>query len=67
MISVSSSNVSAIGHDGDASVLRVEYTDGSIYQYHGVPPAQFRGLLRARSKGGYLHRHIKGHYPFTKL
>lgn len=66
-IPVSSSNVQSIGYDSDSSILEVEFTNGAIYQYFGVPQDVYDGLMDAASKGTYLHRHVKQAYSFVKL
>ena len=64
---VSSSNISAIGYDADNQVLEVEFTNGAVYSYSGVPTGECEGFMNADSKGKYLHANIKNRYPFTKL
>ncbi len=66
-VSVSSSNIRAIGYDPSTSTLEVEFTTGSIYQYHGVPQEEYDALINAASKGKYFGANIKNKYPFTKL
>lgn len=68
MIPVSSSNIDSIGHDSDASVLRVMFKDGSVYEYLGVSNQVFQAFLQAGSKGQFLDREIKkGGYSFRKV
>jgi hypothetical protein len=64
---VSSSNIAAIGYDEDTQILEVEFTDGSVYQYSGVPPSEHNGMMNADSKGKYLHANIKKRYTHVKL
>ena len=64
---VTSTNVRAIGYDLDSQTLEVEFNNGSVYQYAGVPQDEYEGLMNADSKGKYLNANIKGRYPFTKL
>ena len=64
---VSSSNISAIGYDADNNVLEVEFTNGAVYSYSGVPPGEYETFMNADSKGKYLHANIKNRYPFAKL
>jgi hypothetical protein len=64
---VTSSNISAIGYDEDSQTLEVEFTDGSVYQYAGVPVGEFEGFMNADSKGKYLHASIKNRYSYVKL
>jgi hypothetical protein len=56
---VSSSNIASIGYDSTHEILEVEFLDGSIYHYFGVPEILFRGLMAATSHGSYLDAHIK--------
>lgn len=67
MISVSSSNVSAIGYDEGNQYLYVSFLNNSLYIYKGVPIGEFEGLKIAPSVGSYLHRNIKNIYPYERL
>lgn len=68
MISVSSSNVQAIGYDEVNQVLYVRFDNNSLYSYQGVPIAEFDGLQNASSKGTYLNVNIKkGPYLYQRL
>lgn len=64
---VSSSNISAIGYDSDSEMLEVEFTNGAVYSYSGVPLGEYDGFMNADSKGKYLHANIKGRDPYVKL
>jgi hypothetical protein len=64
---VSSSNVSSIGYDADSQTLEVEFNNGAVYQYSGIPEYEYVGIMNADSKGKYLHSNIKNRYPFSKL
>lgn len=66
-VSVSSSNIRAIGYDSSTSTLEVEFTTGSIYQYHDVPQSEFDAMLNAESKGRYFSANIRNNYPYAKL
>ncbi len=63
---VESSNVRAIGHDDDILELWVEFNDGSIYVYEGVPAVIYEELMDAPSKGSYLNRVIKGNFAYRR-
>lgn len=67
MISVSSTNVEAIGYDQDTQTLQVEFKNGSNYQYFDVPEKIFYELRDASSIGAYLSANIKGVYRFSRL
>lgn len=64
---VSSSNLESVGYDPDSAVLEIEFRDGSIYQYSGVPQHVHTALMTAASLGSFLHKHIKGKYPYRKV
>ena len=66
MIYVDSSNVEAIGYDGDARELHVQFVSGRSYVYYEVPQDVFDAFMSATSKGSFLNREIKGVYHFTK-
>jgi len=64
-ISVSSSNIASVGwEDG---ILEVEFTNGGVYQYQGVPEDIYAGLMASGSKGKYLASSIKNVFPYTKV
>ena len=65
MIPVSSSNLSAVGYDGNT--LRIQFHTGGVYDYSGVPESVYNGLMNAASKGSYHAAHIKNDYPYRKL
>ncbi|MGH1466145.1 MAG: KTSC domain-containing protein [Cognatishimia sp.] len=67
MISVNSSNVSAVGYDGDTSTLQIQFNDGSLYQYFDVPEHIFDGLRTADSVGRYLHQNVKGVFRYSRI
>lgn len=43
--------------------LFVQFTNGRIYKYIGVPFAVYHELVNAQSFGQYLNRNIKPIYP----
>jgi hypothetical protein len=64
---VRSSNVASVGHDPNRNILDVEFRDGSLYRYFGVPTALFLDLVGASSIGSFLATEIKGIYRFERL
>lgn len=67
MIPVSSSNLLSIGYDNETATLRIEFKNGSQYEYYGVPEDVFNGLLSAGSKGTYFDQNIKkAGYSYSK-
>lgn len=66
-ISVSSSNIAAIGYDVQSSTLEIEFLNGSIYQYFDVAENVYNELMQAGSIGAYLNSYIKGNYRFSRV
>lgn len=64
---VRSSNVSSVGYNQKAEILEVEFHNGSIYHYFGVPSYLFNGLMSASSHGKYLNAYIKPKYAYEQL
>ena len=64
---VSSSNVKSIGFDEKNKVLEIEFHSGGIYQYSNVENDVYNKLMNASSKGGFVHRFIKGRYPTKRI
>tara|TARA_B100000965_G_scaffold215949_2_gene180601 strand:+ start:8188 stop:8400 length:213 start_codon:yes stop_codon:yes gene_type:complete len=64
---VSSSNIRSIGYDAQNEVLEVEFVNGGIYQYFGVPKNIYERLMAASSKGRFLSTHIRDRYRTRKI
>ena len=65
---VQSSSVSSVGYDQDSSTLEIEFLNGSIYQYFGVPESIFDGLMNAPSKGKFLDQFVKkAGYSYARI
>lgn len=47
--------------------LDVEFVTGRVYRYLEVPGSVARGLVGARSKGGYLNRAIRDRFAYVRL
>ncbi len=56
---VTSSNIKSIGYDPSRKLLEIEFTKGSIYQYHPVTESAYNELISAESVGKHFHTHIK--------
>lgn len=64
---VQSSNIASIGYDQASQTLEVEFLNGGVYQYFGVPLNIYQGIMAASSHGEYLAQHIKGRYRYSKV
>ena len=64
---VSSSNISSIGYDPALFTLEVEFLNGRIYRYFGVPEHLHRQLMIARSHGTFLSKFIQNSFNFARI
>jgi uncharacterized protein len=64
---VVSSNLSSVGYDPETQVLEIEFLNGGVYQYYGVPADVYSGLMGAGSKGAYHADFIKDRYPWSRV
>ncbi|MDQ6766011.1 MAG: KTSC domain-containing protein [Verrucomicrobiota bacterium] len=65
--SVSSSNLASVGYDALTHTLEIEFLNGSVYQYSGVPSTVFQGLMGAASHGTYFNAYIKNVYSYRRI
>jgi hypothetical protein len=64
---VASSNVQSIGYDENTETLYIRFLNGSLYIYKNVPIMVYEQLLGAPSVGSYMHRNIKGVFPYERI
>lgn len=62
-----SSNISSFGYEESNRVLRVEFKNGSLYEYFDIPEVVFNDMRTAGSKGQYLAQYIKGTYRYARV
>lgn len=66
-VSVKSACIASIAFSIEENVLQLEFRNGLAYEYFGVPAALYTDLLSAQSKGAFVTRFIRGHFPFRGL
>ncbi|AQQ54005.1 KTSC domain-containing protein [Planococcus lenghuensis] len=66
MFKLLSTHLKEAGYNPFDGILRIEFQDGSIYDYQGVPEHVFRGLMSAGSHGKYFAEKIKDRYPYNR-
>lgn len=64
---VASSNLAAVGYDEPSETLEVEFHNGAVYQYYNVPKGIHEEMMRAGSKGQFLHVYIKNAYAYSRV
>ena len=63
---VTSSNLKSVGYDRANRILEIEFQNGRVYRYHGVPPEEYEELLRAPSLGRYFISNIRDEYDYDR-
>lgn len=63
---VTSSQIKAVGYDGGAQQLAVEFHRSGVYTYNNVPRYVYEGLLAAESVGKFFGAHVKGKFEYQK-
>lgn len=64
---VQSSTLRSAAYDKDSGDMHVTFQGGGRYVYHGVPEEVHQSFQMSGSKGGFLHKNVKGKYEFTKI
>lgn len=64
---VASSNLASVGYDSATQTLEIEFLSGWVYQYYNVPENLYDQLMRAGSKGRFLHQYIRNAYPYSRI
>jgi hypothetical protein len=66
-VTIRSSSLAQVAYDGLRAILQIEFRDGTVYQYVGVPLQTYHDLLRADSKGAYFNQYIRSCFPHAVL
>jgi len=64
---ITSSHIASIGHDAESATLEVQFKNGKVYSYKGVPRSAFHQILAHPSSGAAFHRIIKTKHFEAKL
>ena len=64
---VASRAIAAVGYSKRLQILDIEFLNGAVYRYEGVPHSLYRGLIDADSKAHYFHEHIKGRFKSSRI
>lgn len=66
-LGLSDSFISHMTYHADYNDLWVTFTNGTAYEYKGVPIAVFHGLMVADSIGSFYNKNIRNSYECEKL
>lgn len=64
---VASSNIRSVGYDPQTQTMEVEFMNGTIYQYYGVPENIYDQMMGEQSKGRFLNTYIRNQYPYSRV
>ncbi|CAN5750570.1 MAG: KTSC domain-containing protein [Actinomycetota bacterium] len=67
MLPVDSSSIERIGYVGYDRELYIEFRNGRLYVYEGVPAWVHVELLQAGSRGSYLNTEIKPNHAYRHV
>ncbi len=65
-IFVESTSLASVMSSADHNVLELEFQNGLVYEYLGVPLALYQQLFAAPSKGA-LNRFVRGRFPYRRV
>jgi hypothetical protein len=64
---VASSALTAVGYSKKLRAVEIEFHDGRVYRYEGVPIGVYRELISAASKARYYNQNVRGKYHCLRV
>jgi lysyl-tRNA synthetase, class II len=61
-----STAIKGFDYDSEKKILKVDFTNGSVYLYRDVPESIYNNLKNAPSKGQYFNAEIKDKFGFDR-
>lgn len=55
-----------MGYGNRDRTLEVEFRNGAVYRYLGVPRTVHEALMKAESKGSFFNLHVRESYPYER-
>jgi len=66
-VPLASSSLASAQYDAETETLEIEFRNGRMYSYSGVPLHIYEQLMEADSKGQFYNLHIRDAYPFVRV
>lgn len=63
---ITSSCLRSIAYRSERQLLQIEFADGGVYSYSGVPDTVHTALLNAESPGRFFNQMIRNCFPSAK-
>ena len=67
MKEIESSNIRCVGYSEHHKQLRIQFTNGGVYQYKDVPLETFVEMMNSKSAGAHFSKEIRNAYPCVKI
>ena len=67
LVPVQSSHLKGVAYNERTGDMTVQFKDGGVYSYHGVPSNIHGELMGAPSKGKFFRQAVKGRFRTTPL
>jgi len=67
VIYVTSSNLVMVAYSHSRKMMRVQFKNGSQYNYYGVPAKVMDTMKKVGSKGRFHYRAIRKRYPYQRV
>ena len=67
MNQVKSSNIKMAGYDSPTNTMRVQFSNGTEYDFVGVKSEVYAEFSAAKSQGKYFNANIKSKYTGSKV
>jgi KTSC domain len=64
---VKSASVASVNYDDFSETLEIEFRNGFVYHYYGVPEQTYVELMTASSIGRFINYKIKPYFPHKKV
>jgi hypothetical protein len=65
--SVKSRILRSVGYDESTKILEIEFYTGLVYQYSGVPPKVFMGLMHSEEIGKYFSEKVRPRFQTRQV
>jgi citrate synthase len=66
-IRVKSSNIYSVGYNSKEMILQIQFLNGVVYEYYGIPKSLFNDFMTAKSKGKFAIRYIYYSYRYERV
>lgn len=64
---IDSTSLAEVGYEQDESTLRVQFQNGSTYDYFDVPANVYEGILKATSAGRFFNENVLDSFSYERI